>query len=422
LLFVATHLTSHTGTDIRAIAPDDDLEALADLARRAFGPGATTSGPVARARQRALVDGAIADGRIFGAFAGGQLVASARWHDMRQWWHGRSMPMAGVAAVMVAPEYRGRGVGRTMMTQVLDTIAGRGYPVSVLYPATTPIYRSLGWELAGGHHRISLPARSLRSLLAPDLGRTTPGTLADEPAGRLHSAPFQRATPDDAANVVETVGRAHELARHAGPNTRDAASVAAWLGDQELFAYLAPDGFLAYRWRNDHELHVERLIAATERTVRELWSVVASHSSIADTVTARLGPDDPLFWLTREPDAAIRYREQWMLRLIDVPAAVAARGFPLSAQLSLPLSIQDDTRDGNAGLWELSVTGGRGTLVHAPEATRPLTIGVRGLAALYAGTPLATLRLAGLATGGDPAADSELDGAFGGASYLLDSF
>jgi predicted acetyltransferase len=149
---------------------------------------------------------------------------------------------------------------------------------------------------------------------------------------------------------------------------------------------------------------------------------VASHSSIADTVTARVGPDDPIFWLTREPDTYLKFHEMWMLRLVDVPAAIHGRGFPLSAQLSLPLSIQDDSRDGNNGLWELSVTGGRGTLVHASEATHPLTIGVRGLAALYAGTPMASLRLAGLASGGDPAADSELDGAFGGASFLLDNF
>jgi predicted acetyltransferase len=330
--------------------------------------------------------------------------------------------MAGVAAVMVAPEFRGRGVGRTLMTEVLDAIARRGYPLSVLYPATTPIYRSLGWELAGGDYRVALPARSLRSLLAPDISRNTAGTLADEPAGGLHAAPFGRATPDDAEAVIEVVGRAHELARHSGPNTRDAASVAAWLADPELYAYLAPDGFLAYRWGQGHEIGVERIVAATERTLRELWSIVASHSSIADTVTARVGPGDPIFWLTREPDTYLKFHEMWMLRLVDVAAAIRGRGFPLSAQLSLPLSIQDDSRDSNAGLWELSVTGGRGTLVHAPEATRPLTIGVRGLAALYGGTPMASLRLAGRASGGQPAADSELDGAFGGASYLLDSF
>jgi predicted acetyltransferase len=422
LLSVATHLTSHSGTDVREIAPGDDLDAIIDLARRAFGPGAGAGSPEAVARRRARTGQAIADQRVFGAFAGGRMVASASWHDMRQWWHGRPLPMAGVAAVMVAPEFRGRGVGRTLMTEVLDAIARRGYPLSVLYPATTPIYRSLGWELAGGDYRVALPARSLRSLLAPDINRNTAGTLADEPAGGMHAAPFGRATPDDAEAVIEVVGRAHELARHSGPNTRDAASVAAWLADPELYAYLAPDGFLAYRWGQGHEIGVERIVAATERTLRELWSIVASHSSIADTVTARVGPGDPIFWLTREPDTYLKFHEMWMLRLVDVAAAIRGRGFPLSAQLSLPLSIQDDSRDSNAGLWELSVTGGRGTLVHAPEATRPLTIGVRGLAALYGGTPMASLRLAGLASGGQPAADSELDGAFGGASYLLDSF
>jgi predicted acetyltransferase len=419
---VATHLTSLSAPDIRETTADDDLDAMIDLARRAFGPDAVADNPDAVARRRAMVGPIIADRRVFGAFSGGQMVASASWHDMRQWWHGRSLPMAGVAAVMVAPEFRGRGVGRTLMTEVLDAIAGRGYPLSVLYPATTPIYRSLGWEMAGGEYHASLPARSLRSLLAPDISRNTPGTLADDQAGGLHAAPFRRVTPDDAAAVIEVEDRAHELARAHGPNRRDEVSVAAWLADPNRYAYLAPDGFLAYRWGRGHEIQVERIVASSERTVRELWSIVASHSSTADTISARIGPDDPLFWLTREPDPAIRYRDQWMLRLVDAQAAIAGRGFPASVQLSLPLFIQDDARAANAGLWELSVTGGRGTLVPHPEATRPLTIGARGLAALYAGTPMTTLRQAGLATGGDPVADSELDGAFGGASYLLDDF
>jgi predicted acetyltransferase len=421
---VATHLTSQGGTEIREVAPGDDLEALYDLSRRAFGPA---SGPpetaLARSSRQAQLDAAIDERRIFAAFDVGQLVASARYHDMRQWWHGRSMPMAGVAAVMVAPEYRGQGVGRKLMAVLLEAIASRGYPVSVLYPATAPIYRSLGWELGGGHYHASIPSRSLRAFVSPDVTSRSAGLPTDEPIGTERPAPVRRAGPGDTASVLGVIGRAHERARDCGPNTRDPATVARWLADPELFAYLAADGFLAYRWHGGHgELSVERAVSLSDRTARALWSIVASHSSIAGTVRARIGPNDPVWWLTREPDASLTAREQWMLRVVDAPEAIAARGFPASAQLSLPLWIEDDARPGNSGLWELSVVGGRGHLVHSPEATRPLTLGARGLAALYAGTPIATLRLAGLAAGGNPVADSELDGAFGAPSYMLDSF
>jgi hypothetical protein len=52
----------------------------------------------------------------------------------------------------------------------------------------------------------------------------------------------------------------------------------------------------------------------------------------------------------------------------------------------------------------------------------PLALGARGLAALYAGTPVATLRRAGLAAGGNAADDALLDGAFAATPYLLDRF
>ena len=109
---------------------------------------------------------------MLGAFDGGRLVGSARFHQMRQWWHGRSMPMAGVGGVKVAPEYRGRGVGRALMNGLIPELVARGYPVSTLYPATAPLYRSLGWELAGARHETTVPMPALARLLAPDQAAT----------------------------------------------------------------------------------------------------------------------------------------------------------------------------------------------------------------------------------------------------------
>lgn len=401
------------GLVIRQLTEDDDLEAEVELRRQAFGP----VNDAERGRTLAMAADSARAGRHLGAFDGQRMIGAARYLDMRQWWHGRSIRMAGVSGVKVAPEVRGRGVGKALMTELLGLIAGRGYPVSVLYPATTPIYRSLGWELAGGRYEAALPARSLGSLLPPEIGA--------QPA----RASLRRAGPDDAAEVIEVTGAVHETARHCGAATRSAADLRRWLSDPRLSCYLAADGFLAYRWHGDSEIMVERALAASAQTTRAIWAVVASHASIAGRVRARLAPGDPVGWLTREADLGLVDRRHWMLRVLDAPAAIAARGFPGATRVTTAIRLDDASIPANSGLWMLEVSGGKGILnpgradVRAPvPAVPPVSLGARGFAALYSGTPIQTLRTAGLAAGGDPVTDDALDCAFAGTPFLLDYF
>jgi predicted acetyltransferase len=408
-----------TDVEIRPLGPHDDMEAQVDLAQRAFGMGTAAEWENFRDVTARLIE----HGRMLGAFDQGRLIAAALYHDMRQWWHGGEMPLAGVAGVKIAPEHRGRGIGRRLMMTMLDLIAERGYPVSALYPATMPIYRSLGWEIAGGCYVTAVPARELRSLVAPDAAAFMSG---DDTAlaAAAKAVGVRRVGPDDAAAVNTVIGGAHGITRASGPVTRDTESVARWLSGDGLYAYLADDGFLAYRWHNDDkDLWVDHLVAASAKTARALWSVAASHSSIAGTVHGRLAPEDPIWWLTRERDVAITKRAMWMLRVVDAPAAIAARGFPPGIELSVPLTIADEARPSNAGRWRLEIADGKGALVPDGNGNgAALTLGARGLAALYAGTPVATLRLAGLASGGAPAGDGALDAAFTGTAFMLDFF
>ena len=163
------------------------------------------------------------------------------------------------------------------------------------------------------------------------------------------------------------------------------------------------------------------MVAASAATTRAMWAVVASHASIADTVQACVGPADPVSWLTREPDVQVGDRYLWMLRVVDAPGAVAERGFPPAVEATAALDLADPVRPDNQGRWTLQVGGGKGTLT-AGAAGEVLTLGPRGFAALYAGTPVATLRRAGLASGGTAAADAALDAAFAAHPYLLDYF
>jgi predicted acetyltransferase len=398
---------------VRPLTADDSRADHLDLSIRAFGPHD-------EAILRAMADPVIADGRGMAAFDGDRMVGAALFQDHRQWWLGKAVPMAGVAGVTIAPEYRGRGVGRGLMTALTELMSARGYPLSVLYPATMHIYRQLGWELAGARYEAKLPARSLLSL---------PRTLGTGPAGPMPD--IRRPGPGDAAEVLAVIGGAHERAGDCGPITWDERTMRRLLtfpgkyADSHKFAFLTPGGFAAYRWRGNDEIYVDRVLAASPETTLALWSIIASHSSVADTVVTQIAPHDPLWWLLREQDASVSERDPWMLRLLDAPAAVAARGFR-AVDIDVPLHITDEQLPHNQGWWNLIVRScGDARLIRtaAGASAQPaLALGARGLAALYAGTPVSTLRRAGLATGGTPESDAALDGAFAATPFMLDGF
>lgn len=450
---------------VRPLTTDDSRADHLDLSVSAFGPHD-------EAVLRAIADPAIADGRGVAAFDGDRMVGSAMFLDLRQWWQGRPVPAAGVSGVTVAPEYRGRGVGRGLMTALTALMAGRGYPLSVLFPATTGFYRRLGWELAGARYEAKLPARSLLALPRPSAGGLLSGgaSAGGGSAGGVLSGGrsagggpgVRRPGAGDAAEVLAVIGAAHERAGDCGPVTWDEPTLRRYLtapgeyADRHRYAFLAPDGFAGYRWRGNDEIYVDRVLATSPETTLALWSIIASHASVADKITTQVAPHDPLWWLLREQDAEVSERDPWMLRLLDAPAAIAARGFR-AVDIDVPLRITDEQLPHNDGQWTLTVRSSRAHLIRTDTGASPqplpvpgaepapgsgvqpvldpgaqpvlgaggrpaLVLGARGLAALYAGTPVSTLRRAGLASGGSAEADAALDAAFAAAPYLLDGF
>ena len=391
------------GTEIRLLTPADDIEPELDLRRRAFGTITAAMRPAWVKSVRYSMD----SGHMVGVFDGPRLVGTARYHPMRQWWHGRSMPMAGVAGVKIAPEERGRGTGRAMVARLLTEIAAAGYPVSALYPTTASVYRGSGWEFAGYKYETTLPAQSLARLAGP----AGPGVA------------LRRATPDDVELIVEIKGQVHEQRREVGPNTREPWNLRDWLDHEDHFAYLADDGFLSYRWAaGTDEIEVRDLAAGSAATARAFWQLLAGHATVADTVRACLSPLDPVAWLTRDPVIQTRTRDAWMLRIIDVHAAIAGRGYPAAVSVSAELELSDQSLPANAGRWTLDISGGKGQLQPGGSGRSPLVLDERGFAGLYAGVPLPTMRTAGLVAGGSVTADDALDSAFAGPAFMTDYF
>ncbi|MEW9554300.1 enhanced intracellular survival protein Eis [Nonomuraea sp. NPDC050783] len=382
--------------EIRDLTPDD-LDDVLDLRKRAFGPLAASD---AETWRRAVIP-VLGEGRYLGAFDGSRLAAAARLRQFTQWWHGRPQPMAGVAGVTVGPEDRGRGVGTRIMRAVIDRAVALGDAVSALFPATTPIYRALGYEHAGAQRKVTLPAESLRRL---------------RPSGQVK---VRRMGPADAAELIAVLHRVHAAARSSGPISYDERTWGLWLDDDDDFRYIADDGYLIYRW-HDGDVQIDNLVAGSAETARALWSIVGSSSSIAKNVIAPVAPDDPVLWLLPERSQDHVTEQRWMFRVLDVAAAVERRGYPAAVTCEAVVTVEDPVRGG--GTWRLEVAGGSGTAIPAGSAGAPAAVlSANGLSALYSGVPTATLRATGLMSG-DERHDEALDAAFAAKAYMLDYF
>lgn len=382
--------------EIRDLTPDD-LDGVLDIRKRSFGVLSAAD----QEQWRATVTPVLAEGRYLGAFDGTRITAAARLRRYTQWWHGRPQPMSAIAGVTVNPEDRGRGVGGLLMRAVLERSAALGDAVSSLYPATTPVYRKLGYEHAGVRLRATLPAEELRTVRATD------------------PVKVRRMGPDDALEVMAVLARAHAESRASGPISWDESTWRLWLAEEDDFLYLADDGFLIYRW-DGSDLEVDNLVAASEATARALWSLVGSSSSIARKVVASVAPDDPVLWLLRERSKDEATQVRWMFRLIDVASAIGRRGYPAGARLDAVVHVEDPVRQANTGAWRLEVSGGSGTATAGAPGDGP-RLTINGLSALYAGVPTSTLRLSGLMSG-PLASDELLDAAFAAKPYMLDYF
>jgi predicted acetyltransferase len=353
-------------------------------------------------------------------YADGAIAAGMFDIDLGIFLGGRSVKMAGVSFVGVAPEHRGRGVAGAMIRAHLREAHARGCPVAGLYPAANALYRSTGYGFAGWYatQRIALDRVQAR----PGARSVRKATPQDHPAIEgLYRAQAQRANGLLDRNGWAW-GRVLEPMR-GGPAYAfvvEAADASKGPG-HELEGYVvftqAP-----LTGRMGYELNVLDWCARTAGGHQAILGLLAAHRSVAPSATFHPAPSDPFLALLDElPREGFESRFDWMLRITHLAAALEARGYPKGARGELHLDVVDDVIEENAGRWVVTLEGGNATVRRGGEGA--LRAHVRALATMYTGhrTPWSLAR-----TGEIEADDATLERAAeafaGPAPYMVDFF
>lgn len=322
---------------------------------------------------------------------GGRLVAKATDREQGHWFGGRLVPASGVAGVVVEPEVRGTGLARRVLTTLLEGARDRGAVISTLFRTNPAPYRRVGYEEVGALVWTSVPTSSFGGVRRPPEVALRPAEAADVPA---------------LLEIYRTVARAgNGLMERSGPLLDTTAAAVLHGHDGITVAERENGGIEGYAsWDRgpgydaSGRLSVPDLFGHTAPVTEALLAMLGSWASVAPTLRLRLPDPDPAVLLAPLVGSTVESRDPWMLRVLDAPAAVAARGWPAHVDGSVDLLLEDDACPWNAGPHRLVLDGGRGRLEAGGRGEVHLS--ARGFAVLFAGAgDPALLRRAGLLDG-----------------------
>jgi predicted acetyltransferase len=323
----------------------------------------------------------------------GRIAGTLKVREYQQFFGGAAVPMGGVANVAVSPAARGHGVASTLVDAAMPVMRDRGHCVSALYASVPPLYRSRGWEQTGNYERVTLRPE-LFALLPKPAERLVMRRATEDHLPALHECYLRFASTVD--GMLDRSTAAFQLEKLL---ELDIAEVAL-REDGTVRGYLTGE-----RPKGDR-LIIHDLVADDRDTALGLFANLARWDGILTEISLRI--NDPAWWqlLMTLPVLHDVRNHAWMLRVVDLPAAVAARGWPAAAHLaatSVDIEVVDEHAPWQAGRHRLVVDGGK--VVCEPGGDGAVRLPARALGPWYAGSAdTAMLRRAGLLDGDATAA------------------
>ncbi|MBT5774038.1 MAG: GNAT family N-acetyltransferase [Dehalococcoidia bacterium] len=312
---------------------------------------------------------------------------------------GAMVPTAGVTAVSVLPTHRRRGVLSSMMRRQLDDVRARGEVLAALWASETVIYGRFGYGMA-------IPQETWQiERVRADLAKPAP----EEGAGRVRFVDRAQALERFPELYQRVVGSTSGMLQPADGWWNAQYGEGGWSEEnqkEEPFRVVFErdgevEGFASYKVggfesaRSIRELSVKSLYATTTEAHEGLWRFIFGVDLIEKVVAAHRPIDDALPWMLQDMRRLERdvFDAIW-LRLVDVPAALAARTY--SAAGRLVLGVRDEFCPWNDGRYALGADEDGTTSCATSDDAPELELGADALAAAYlGGVSFSTLARAG---------------------------
>ncbi|HLR27046.1 MAG TPA: GNAT family N-acetyltransferase [Ruania sp.] len=309
-----------------------------------------------------------------GAFDGDRLLGQVMGREFHTWCQGVRIPTCGVAGVTIGAEHRGAGLIGPLMTDLLTDARDSGDVLATLYATAPGIYHRFGFETVSAAETVTVPATSAAAVRPGRPVQLRRAQAADIPAVRRCYQQWAHGRTGALDRVPPSFASTDEqlLARY------DAITLALD-EDGTCLGYLCWDrGSLG-----SEVLRAQEFIACDEAAYRALWRLLGSFSSVTPTIELRTCPGDPARVFLPTIHWAISDDEPYMLRILDVPRALAARTG--GRDVAVTFAVSGDECGLIEGTYRAESAGGR---VHCsptdPREDVPV-LTVRGLSALYAG-------------------------------------
>jgi predicted acetyltransferase len=324
---------------------------------------------------------------------------------------GAVLPVAAVTGVGVRADRTRRGLLTALLRAQLDDVRSRGDVLALLWASESAIYGRHGCGVATRAATVQVPAS--RTALRPQAPRDGEVRLLDGPEipavlAAVHDTlalrrpgGIVRPRPWWDAVLGRFAGLPLLAAVHTGPGGDDGFALA---------VATAQSGLLS-------SLRVVDLHAADVAAAAGLWRFLLGVDLVTHVEAVMQPLDDPLDLLLAQPRerTVTAVADETWLRLVDVPAALAARAFPAADRAAAPvlLAVHDPLLPDNTGVYRLGAGGGAERVGPLGAAPAELECDVGALAMAYLGDRApSTLAAAGWWTVHDPAALPRADALF----------